>query len=267
MSDSDSEESQGSCACSCDARCVRSPTPTSSRRGAESTSGCPSSDFLPSDPISGHASPSADFRIADSGVVVGRPWRRPQPPATPDMKASRDVSVKQKRSRMPPGAVELGVKSPRAARPPRFPAATSSGCPSPSRSERSGWWDQQQLSPVSCASGYWDDEQPLRDWDDDDPRHGRDDAHRVSPESEGSGESERLKALFTACDTDGDGYITSVKQERHSMAMQFSQLQQLIGLCKNIQPENSLKIPGYSETSEVLVSERYIYPFSRETFD
>lgn len=206
MSDSDSEDSQGSCACSCDARCVRSPTPTSSRRGAESTSGCPSSDFLPSDPISGQASPSADFRIADSGVVVGRPWRRPPPPATPDMKAPRDISVKQKRSRMPPGAVELAARSPRAARPPRFPAATSSGCPSPSRSERSGWWDQQQLSPVSCASGYWDDEQPLRDWDDEEPR--RDDAHRISPESEGSGESERLRALFTACDTDGDGYIT-----------------------------------------------------------
>ncbi|XP_047499510.1 uncharacterized protein LOC125045960 [Penaeus chinensis] len=115
------------------------------------------------------------------------------------MKASREVSVKQKRSRSPPRAV----------RPPRFPAATSSGCPSPSRSERSGWWDQQQLSPVSCASGYWDDEQPLRDWDVDEPRHERDDVHRISPESEGSGESERLRALFTACDTDGDGYITS----------------------------------------------------------
>ncbi|XP_042224698.1 colorectal mutant cancer protein-like isoform X2 [Homarus americanus] len=192
MSDSGSGESQGSCGCTCDGECGMSLSPASSRRGAESTSGCPSSsDYLPSDPISGSLSPVIDTRTTEPHTVTRR-GRHSPPPPLPEKRKPRDPSVQQRRIKMPQAEDPGGVVRPRM-------MMSSSGCPSP---QGRCWWDHQQLSPGSCASGYWEQHQQ------EDPGGGR--GHRTpSPDSGGSEEMEQMKALFNACDTDGDGYITS----------------------------------------------------------
>ncbi|XP_071542870.1 colorectal mutant cancer protein isoform X2 [Panulirus ornatus] len=196
MSGSGSGESQGSCSCPCDQGCGRSLSPASSCHGPESTSGCPSSsDYLLSDVVSGSVSPGRDVRVLGPRIMTTGGWIESPPPPLPE---KRKTSVQHQRFVSPPAKDPVRVVRPR--------AMTSSGCPSPS--ERSLWeQQQQQLSPVSCALGYWEHHQSQ-------PQQqqletGSADQRTSSPESSWSEEIEQMKALFNACDTDGDGYITS----------------------------------------------------------
>ncbi|XP_069172163.1 LOW QUALITY PROTEIN: colorectal mutant cancer protein [Procambarus clarkii] len=189
MSFMGSGDSQRSCACTCDDDCCdRSFSPASSPPGVESSSGCPSSsDFVPSDPIFETASPGGDIRSTKPRTVARRGWETPPPPL-PERRKTQIPPAIHRRVKMPQADDPGGNVSPR--------IMTSSGCPSPS--ERC-WWEHQPLSPTTCAPVYWEQQQQ---------QHAGGD-HMTSPDSGGSEEMEQMKALFNACDTDGDGYITS----------------------------------------------------------
>ena len=183
-----SEESRGSCACSCDEDCGRSLSPTSFGHGAESTSGCPSSsDYLPSDPVSGSLSPGGDKCIAGPRAMRRSGWGAAPPPLPekrkPALTAITTHLMKAESKEAPSGGVRPRITTP--------PVSSSP-------SERC-WWEHQQLSPVSCASGFWEAprQQPPGS-----------EEHRSSSSGSDSEETEKMKALFMACDSDGDGYIT-----------------------------------------------------------